>query len=146
MLVISAGLYKETRIQTLIQALIIVIGGVALAPFFGLAGILIASCLSNLYRVIDLMFFIPKNVTKIPVIETAKRMFMVLLDMVIIVLPCVLLIDINASSYLQWAFYACGVTAYSIIVVLIIGAIFDRKLLKSVFIRIKNMIMRKEKA
>ena len=42
MLVISAGLYKETRIQNLIQALIIVVGGVILAPSLGLAGILIA--------------------------------------------------------------------------------------------------------
>lgn len=45
MLVISAGLYKETRLQTSIQAAILVIGGVIGGYFWGLAGIMAASCL-----------------------------------------------------------------------------------------------------
>jgi hypothetical protein len=61
MLVISAGLYKETKLQSLIQALIIVAFSAALAPFFGIAGILAASILSNLYRDIDLIFLYSKN-------------------------------------------------------------------------------------
>lgn len=73
MLVISAGLYKETRLQTSIQAAILVVGGVIGGYFWGLAGIMAASCLSNLYRVIDLMFYIPHNVTKLPVHTTLLR-------------------------------------------------------------------------
>jgi len=45
MLVISAGLYKETKVQSLIQALIIVVLSIVLAPQFGIAGVLVApSC------------------------------------------------------------------------------------------------------
>ena len=73
MLVISAGLYKETRVQSTIQGLIIIIFGVLLVPKFGIIGILIANILSNIYRDIDLMFFIPKNLTKLPVLNTLKR-------------------------------------------------------------------------
>ena len=144
MLVISAGLYKETRLQTTIQALIIVILGIILAPIFGLSGILIASCVSNLYRDIDLIFYIPKYVTKIPAKETIKRVGIIILNMVIIVVPCIMLLQINASSYLQWAFYAIGVTIYAIIVVLTNAILFDRTQLKSVLKRIKMMIGEKK--
>ena len=54
MLVIAAGLYKETRWQTTTQALILLILGIILGHIYGLEGILIASILSNFYRVIDL--------------------------------------------------------------------------------------------
>ena len=73
MLVISAGLYKETKLQSLIQAVIIVVFSVALAPFLGMAGVLIGSVLSNLYRDIDLIFYIPKTVTKLKPIMTIRR-------------------------------------------------------------------------
>lgn len=56
MLVIAAGLYNETRIQSTIQAVILVIGGVVFGAKNGLIGIMFASCLSNLYRCIDLYF------------------------------------------------------------------------------------------
>lgn len=43
MLVISAGLYRETRLQTTIQGAIALLGGAILAPVWGLHGILIGS-------------------------------------------------------------------------------------------------------
>ena len=64
--------------------------------------------------------------------------------MVIIVVPCIMLLQINASSYLQWAFYAIGVTIYAIIVVLTNAILFDRTQLKSVLKRIKMMIGEKK--
>ena len=144
MLVISAGLYKETRIQTITQALIIVVLGVILTPIFGLAGVLIASCISNLYRDIDLIFYIPKNVTKIPVVETLRRIGILILNIVIIVVPCMLLINIKADSYFQWAIYAIGITIYAIMVVIINALLFDKEQLKSVLIRIKSMFLHKK--
>lgn len=60
MLVIAAGLYKETRVQSTVQAAILLIGGICFGIKWGLAGIMLASCLSNLYRCIDLYFLYPK--------------------------------------------------------------------------------------
>ena len=145
MLVISAGLYKETRVQTIIQAAIIIILGVILTPIFGLAGVLIASCISNLYRDIDLIFFIPKNVTKIPALETIKRIGILFVNIVIIVLPCLLFINIEAANYLQWAMYAGGITIYAVIVVLLSAILFDREQLISVLKRLKVMFAHKNK-
>lgn len=140
MLVISAGLYKETRVQTSIQALIIIVGGIVLAPSLGLVGILIASCLSNLYRDIDLLFFIPKNVTKLPVKKTFYRMVLVGILTVVIYLPFILFFDIVSNSYIQWILQAIVVTLYATCITVIINYILDKKQFKLVLERIKKMV------
>src|SRR5699024_9171138 len=55
MLVLSAGLFKETRLQATIQGLILIVLGIVLTYKFGLIGVLVASIISNLYRLIDLL-------------------------------------------------------------------------------------------
>ena len=142
MLVISAGLYKETRIQNLIQALIIVIGGIILAPFFGLIGILIASCLSNFYRDIDLAFFIPRKVTKLPIKDTIKRMLLVVVLSVVMYIPFALFISISSSGYIQWIVQAIIVTLYATIVTVLINYLLDKEELKIVLERIKRLVKR----
>ena len=140
MLVISAGLYKETRLQTSIQALIIIVGGIILAPSLGLVGILIASCLSNLYRDIDLLFFIPKNVTKLPVKESLFRMLRVLILIAVIYIPFLTLFKINTNGYVQWIVQAIVVTLFVLLVTIIVNYLIDKKLFKNVLERIKNMV------
>lgn len=141
MLVISAGLYKETRLQATIQSVIIVVLGIMLAPKFGLTGILVASCLSNLYRDIDLLFFIPKNVTGLPVKDTAFRILRMIIEMVIIWIPSKY-IEINTENFIQWFFFATVVGIYATLVVGFIGIIFDRQAIKGVYIRIKSIFKR----
>lgn len=140
MLVISAGLYKETRLQTSIQALIIIVGGIILAPLLGLVGILIASCLSNLYRDIDLLFFIPKNVTKLPVKESLFRMLRVLILIAVIYIPFLTSFKININGYVQWIIQAIVVTLFVLLVTIIVNYLIDKKLFKNVLERIKNMV------
>jgi O-antigen/teichoic acid export membrane protein len=142
MLVISAGMYKETRIQSTVQAAIIVVIGVILAPSYGLIGIMIASCLSNLYRGIDLMIFIPRNITKLPVQETIFRVFKMVMEMFIIYLPF-RFIDIQTNSYIQWLIFAMIVGIYAVIVVVVFGLVFDRTLIKVISLRIKSILGRR---
>ena len=55
LLVIAAGMYRDTRIQTLVQTLILIVGSLLLGAAYGVPGIIAGCCLSNLYRDIDLM-------------------------------------------------------------------------------------------
>ena len=139
MLIISAGLYKETRIQCLLQALIIVLGGIALAPKFGLIGILIASCISNLYRVIDMGFFVPKYVTKLNPKKSFMRMFLVII-MILTVVISISGINFNINSYSDWIFVAIMITIYSVIITLIYSFLFEKKQLKLILNRIKKVL------
>lgn len=142
MLVISAGLYKETRIQNLIQALIIVVGGVILAPSLGLAGILIASCLSNLYRDIDLAFFIPKHVTNLPPRKSIIRMIIVVLLSIILCIPFSICINIESDGYLMWMIQALIITTYATIIIVVINYLIDKEQFKIVLERIKRLVKR----
>lgn len=142
MLVISAGLFKETRVQTTIQGLIAVVAEVILAQFWGLAGILVGAILSNLYRDIDLLFFIPRLVTRLPVRNTFYRIVRIIICCVLIVLPFKS-ITIHATSYLEWTQSAILVGLYAALVVLLINLIFDRKILLSVMRRFRVTFAKK---
>lgn len=107
MLVISAGLYRETRLQSLIQALIIVGAAVLLAPRFGIMGVLAAALLSNLYRDIDLFFYIPKTVTKLSPVMTIRRVLRLVVLFFITVLPVeflsiLMLGAMSSGRYTRW--------------------------------------------
>jgi O-antigen/teichoic acid export membrane protein len=142
MLINSAGLYKETKVQTIIQGAIMVVLGAILAPILGLEGILIASCASNLYRTIDLLFFIPKNVTKLPVYSSALRMLSVLIVCGVIYLPF-LFVKINVSGYLGWVVWAMGVSVFAAVCVFVMCVVTGKNELKNVLERIKGLIFRR---
>lgn len=138
MLVISAGLYKETRWQTTTQAMIMLIFGIVLGKMYGLYGILIASILSNLYRDIDLVYFIPKYVTKLPKKNTIYRITAVCIITALIYIPY-LYIHINISSFFMWIIMTLGVMLYALIIIVIYIVVFERKTLNGLKERIKNL-------
>lgn len=141
MLVISAGMFRETRVQTTIQAAIAVILGFALTPFIGIYGALLASIISDVYRDIDLVFFIPKYLTKLPVMDTIKRLIMVTCSAILVYLPYGVL-DIKIDNYLHWLLYATIVGIYACIIVIIMSLIFEKDELKGVLNRIARLVKR----
>ena len=150
-LVISAGLYKETRKQTTLQALIIVVMGAILgyfmskiSPIYGLFGIMIGSILSNVYRSIDLMFFIPKYVTKLSFKLTLKR-WIKLAFISLLVLFTFKYMQFSCSNYIGWIIQAFKASLIVSIYIVIIDLVFERSILKSVFSRVKYMFRRKLK-
>lgn len=140
MLVISAGLYKETKVQTLIQALINIVASVALAPFLGMAGVLMGSVLSNLYRVIDLIIFIPRNVTKLPIRMTVIRVVRMLVLFGISILPFVYGVTIQVTGYMGWLLWAAIAGVWTFLVFAIGNILFELTTTKEILHRIKWMI------
>jgi O-antigen/teichoic acid export membrane protein len=143
MLVISAGLYRETRLQSLIQALIIVVLSVILAPLMGITGVLIASLLSNLYRDIDLIFFIPKTVTKLKPMMTIRRVLRLCLLFTAVVIPALYFVDISAASYVQWALYAMPVGIWALLVITGGNILAERETAREVYERIRLLLGRR---
>ncbi len=141
MLIISAGMYKETRWKVTIQALIIVLGGFVFAYFWGLPGIMIASCASNLYRTIDLLLFVPKYITITSPKKSILRMLRVLIQIVIANMP-VMFMDLNPSGYKEWIFCAIALGIWSLLVVTLFTFILDKREFKALFNRLKNMVRR----
>lgn len=141
MLFIAAGMYRETRVQTIIEGLIMVVGGAILAKPMGITGILIASILSNLYRAIELIFFVPKHITGAAIFGTVRKILLMMVSIALSVLPFGF-VTISANGYLQWAVCAVGVMMYSALVTVVIGFAFERKDMRSVLRVVKRIIKR----
>ena len=143
MLVISAGLYRETRVQVTIQGLIAVVGGLIFVQFWGLEGILIGSIVANIYRDIDLLFYIPNQVTKLRVKTSFYRIVRVFISFVTVYLPFAQFNKIICSTYREWLFWAVVVSIYAFLIVVVINYLWDRSVFMDVINRIKNLFGKK---
>lgn len=143
MLVKSAGLFKETRVQVTIQGLIAVVGGLIFVQFWGLAGILLGSILSNIYRDIDLLFYIPHNLTRLRVRISFYRMFRVLISFGLIYFPFLNFIHITCSNYQRWIVWGVITSVYAFLVILIINYLLDKKVFINVVGRVKSLLKKK---
>jgi len=142
MLVISAGMYKETRWRVTIQGAIILVTGILLGKSFGLAGILVGSCLSNLYRTIDLLHFTPKHITHAKRGKTMRRMVMVCINVLLITLPS-FFVSLSVTGYFSWVLYAvcCGV--YALGIVTATSFLFDKKECISLIRRFRTTLIKR---
>lgn len=142
MLIISAGMYKETRVRVTIQGIVLVVCSTLLGIPFGLVGIMLGSCISNLYRTVDLLTFTPKYITHNSPWQSVRRMVGVLVNVMLVSLPA-LFVEIYVTNYLTWAMYAVVFGIYALIVVTITTVLWDREGFLSLLSRVKNIALKK---
>lgn len=143
MLVISAGLYKETKVQTLIQAIINLVVSVALAPFLGIAGVLIGSIVANIYRTIDLVIFIPRVLTRLPIRMTIYRLLRLFALMAVCILPAQW-VPIHPSGYIGWFLWAVLAALWCFVVIGFGNMLLEKDMTKGVLERLKGTLTRKK--
>lgn len=139
MMVISAGLYHTTRWQSTVQAVILIVAGILLAPHYGLAGILTGCILSNLYRDIDLLFYIPVHVTGLKPQLTLKRWANSALSFALIWFPS-FFIRVQAVNFFEWFQWGIATLCYGVLVICLLGYLFDRNEFQNSKVRIIKMI------
>lgn len=143
MMVIAAGLYKETKIQTTVQGAILVVGGILFTGVFkwGLYGVVIAGILSNLYRAVDFVLYIEKHVVE----GSLRGTVLNILSCFVIVAAVFLLslhIRFGEATVLMWVLNAAVIGVISIAAVLIVSFFFQRKNLFAAFDRVKSLFKR----
>lgn len=142
MLIISAGKYAETRWRVTFQGLIIILFGTLLGLRYGIVGILCGSCMSNLCRTVDLLYFVPKYITKTKPYKSILRIIRVLISIALIVLPT-LRFPIVTTTFRAWILYAVVYGIYAIMVCTVATLIFDKKAFFALIKRMKCIIVRK---
>lgn len=142
MLIISAGLYQETRIQASIQAGIVLLVSGICGYYWGLFGIMIGMLASNIYRNIDLLFFIPKHITGLSPWKTLYR-WIYFGAVFIVAVFGLSQINLNMDNYLQWIGTAAMVTFASITAIVLTVLLFERKSFFNVCNRLKNMLSKR---
>lgn len=144
MMVQAAGLFRKTRTQNTIQALILLIFGLVLGYFWGIYGVLLASILSNGYRCVDLFIFIPKQVTHDSPFSSFKRAgIMIMTSIALYLCADYVLKKIEISNVMSWIICAAIVFVFVTIIYLWIDFIFERKYFRAVVFRLKALLRRK---
>lgn len=141
MLVMSAGMYRETRWRAAFQALIVVVLGAFLTPRFGLTGVLVALIAANLYRAVDLFIFIPKYVTLLPVSESLKRVLTMAIEIGAVFIIA-RLVSFTPKNYFMWIVYATACVVLSALITLVGAIILERNELTDVLKRTRTVIRR----
>lgn len=142
MLVISAGMYRQTRWQTTAQALIALIGAVVLVQFWGLAGILMGLILSNLYRAIDLLFFVPKHITRLSYKRSLRRMLVALFNFAVAAL-CLVYVNFTLTSLIELAVYGFVILMLSSVLVILTNLAVDYKNMYHIYLRVRGLGLRR---
>lgn len=138
MLVISAGMYRETRRQTTIQGAIVVCLGLFLTRYWNIYGVLTAAIISNIYRDIDLLFFIPKYVTHLSYKNTLTRWRNLLVASTITISPFLFFnYTERIINYKSWIVFSVLSMCYALVVNLAISIITERESLKRLLCRAK---------
>lgn len=138
-MVVAAGMYKETRVQTTIQGLIAIVGGIVGAYLWGLDGVLAGAILSNLYRTIDLVFFSSQNIVHIKSTKSIRR---VTRNMALFSLAVILSVIFKFSpiNYLEWVILAVIYSVIIFAVVVLVNYLLDRQSFRDVVQRVKNLV------
>lgn len=134
LLVIAAGMYHETRWQTCMQALIIVVLGIPLTMGFGIVGTIAASCVSNAYRVVDLLLFEPTRISRDTVSSSLSAFGLYVLQTALIAIPGYLLSSL-ACTWVLWAAVAVALVLWGVVVVCLTLALLDKDGFRSIFKR-----------
>lgn len=140
----AAGLFNETRTATIVQSIIAIVFSIALIPKWGILGALIALIISNLYRDVELIIFMSRNVTKTSIRTTFKRMIYCIAILILSNLPF-LFIDINTADLFTWFVNAIMVGLWCLFVLLLFNIIFDKNILYCILNRISQSIKIREK-
>jgi len=138
MLIMAAGMFKETRVQTTIQGLITVALGIILTYYFGIYGVVLASIIANIYRCIDLLFFASNRITFLPIIISFKRIINVLISITIIYCLSTL-INIQVNSYYDWFITSFLIAIFATICIMILNYFLDKKTFIFTIKRIKGL-------
>ena len=142
MLVISAGLYRQTRWQSTTQAVIAAVGGIIGAYCWGLYGIVGGLILANIYRDIDLLFFIPKNLTKLSYKRSLRHMLLSLFTFGLATAVWVLY-PLPACSVWEWLMYAVGCTMVLSVWTVLSNYAINPKNMNQIYHRLKNLIKKR---
>ncbi|WP_259704597.1 lipopolysaccharide biosynthesis protein [Weissella confusa] len=135
MLVMAAGHYKQTRIQSAIQATVLLIAGFLFSIQWGLYGLIIGMILSNFYRWVDLTWYVPKKIFETDLKKQVKHSGLMLFTF-IASLSLFLKLDAqtNATDWVAWFTLGIKNLFLSIMVSFFVTVVTERKYVQKLFL------------
>lgn len=137
MLTLAAGLYREQRVQITLQGMILLVLGVGLTAEYGIVGVLIAVIASNVFRDVEIPYFVHKTLLRESHISTYKSMFRCLSFSVIATFFIEEHMYVEVFSYVEWVVYVVQVVAAVVLMFTAKSFIVERDAMQHCLSRIR---------
>lgn len=108
-LVYSAGLFKETNIGAILEAVINIVLSIALVYLFGLVGVAIGTLVAALFRLLYFYFFLQKNILRLSKFDGVDKIVSMILFLTLNILVY-FLIPLEINSILSFILYGFVIT------------------------------------
>ena len=134
----SAGLFKETRLGAILEAVINMGLSILLIHKFDLVGVAIGTLIAMLFRMIDLLIKANKYVLKRNISVSIKKLSVVAINVLIVVFIARYLPLLETGNYLNWFINALMIASVSAIVSFTTNYIADKQNLIGAFVFLKR--------
>lgn len=137
-LVKVAGHFKQTKKGAIIEALTNIIISLILVFKLGIVGVAIGTLIAMLIRTIEIVIYVSKNILKRSISIFIKRIFIIIIEILLIILIINLLPQINISNYFDWFLKSLIVFTVSTLVIIAINGIMYKENIIVLINKIKN--------
>ncbi len=136
----SAGHYRQTRSRAIVEMIINLAVSLALVRPFGIVGVLIASCVSHGYRLIDVIIYNEKYFIKGSLKTTAVRLVRNIAVIAVALTVGVMTVPSNCSSWMVWFVSAAVYGVCACVLFVGVNIIFEPSQAKATLGRIKDVL------
>lgn len=133
----AAGYFKETRIRALIEVVICIVIGITATVLIGINGILIGTLIALSWRCIDTILYVHKYILHDKAIKSIKRLLTSVVFVGVFTFFS-LINPISTSSYIDWILKSVIVSTVSIILLVIVFGMSNKKQIKQ-FLRLLSL-------
>lgn len=141
----SAGHFKETRIGAWIECLTNIIISIILCFRYGLVGVTIGTAVAMTIRTIEFLYHSNKYILKRNIMCSIRKIFIVILNTILIVVISRYLPYIQYINYLNWFINAIMVFAISVIITIITNSLIYKKEFTELMKILKKIIIKRRK-
>lgn len=139
-IIIASGRYKDTQLGAVVEAVLNLVISIVLVVKYGLIGVALGTLIAMLWRTIDLIQYLSKNILFISIPIIIKN---IMIDILIVFINSVIAyyFQVKADSYIIWGIYACIVLIIFLCVGILINLLFNKKY----FIQLKKYFFNNKK-
>lgn len=143
-IILAAGHFKETRIGAWIEAISNIVISSVLVFKFGIIGVTIGTIVAMIIRTIEFIYHTNKYVLKRNIFESIKKVFLIVIETIIIFILFKITPQIENTSYVTWSINAIIVSIEAFIVTVLLNIMMYKKDMKKIFNKVKVLLVRKE--
>lgn len=143
-IILAAGHFKETRIGAWIEAISNIVISIVLVFKFGIIGVTIGTIVAMIIRTIEFIYHTNKYILKRNIFESIKKVFLIVIETIIIFILFKITPQIEYTSYVTWSINAIIVSIEACIVTVLLNIMMYQKDMKKIFNKVKGLLARKE--